>query len=49
MAQTERLVIIIPTDLKAALASLSEADGRSMSNYVVELIRRDIEKEGAKR
>jgi predicted DNA-binding protein len=41
--ETARLVIIIPTDIKAALASLSEADGRSMSNYVVELIKKDIE------
>ena len=41
--ETARLVIIIPADLKAALASLAEADGRSMSNYVVELIKRDAE------
>jgi len=38
----ERLVILLPKELKEALAKAAEADRRSMSTYVMMLIEKDL-------
>ena len=38
----ERLVILLPAELKAALAKAAEADRRSMSQYVAILIEKHL-------
>lgn len=43
MAKTERLYIRIAPDMKEALQELAAADGRSLSNYIENLLRREIE------
>jgi predicted DNA-binding protein len=42
--KTERLQIRISPELKAQLQALAEADGRTISNYIELLIRREIQK-----
>lgn len=41
---TERLDIRIAPDLKAQLQAAAEADGRSVSNYIEMLIKRELKK-----
>jgi predicted HicB family RNase H-like nuclease len=43
MAKTERLYIRIAPDMKEALQEIAAADGRSLSNYIENLLRREIE------
>lgn len=43
MAKTDRLYIRIAPDMKEALQELAAADGRSLSNYIENLLRREIE------
>lgn len=38
----ERLVILLPAELKAALAKAAEADRRSMSQYVAILLEKHL-------
>ena len=45
MVKTERLQIRISPELKQQLQRLAEAEGRTVSNYVEMLIRREIEKQ----
>lgn len=42
--KTERLQIRISQELKAQLQALAEADGRTVSNYIENLIRLQIAK-----
>lgn len=42
--KTERLQIRISPELKAQLQALAEADGRTISNYIELLIKREIQK-----
>ena len=44
MAKTERLQIRISPELKQQLQRLAEAEGRTVSNYVEQLIKRELEK-----
>jgi len=44
----ERLVILLPLELKQALAKAAEADHRSMSQYVTLLIERHLKESGKK-
>lgn len=44
MSKTDCLVIRITPDLKSKLKIAALADNRSVSNYVVMLIRADLEK-----
>lgn len=44
MAKTERLQIRISPELKAQLQKLAEADGRTVSNYIEQLIKVSISK-----
>ena len=39
MAKTERLQIRISPELKAQLQQLADADGRTVSNYIEQLIK----------
>lgn len=41
--KTERLQIRLTTELKEQLKKLADADGRNVSNYVENLIRKEIE------
>lgn len=43
MAKTERLQIRISPELKAKLQELADADGRTVSNYIEQLIKKAIE------
>jgi predicted DNA-binding protein len=43
MAKTERLQIRISPDMKSELQKLAEADGRTVSNYIEQLIKNAIE------
>jgi predicted DNA-binding protein len=43
MTKTERLQIRISPELKAQLQALAEADGRTLSNYVEQLIKAAVE------
>lgn len=45
MSKTERLQIRISPELKQQLQRLAEAEGRTVSNYVEQLIKRELEKE----
>lgn len=49
MAKTERLYIRIAPEMKEALQELAAADGRSLSNYIENLLRREIERNAPKR
>lgn len=42
MAKTERLYIRIAPEMKEALQEIAAADGRSLSNYIENLLRREI-------
>ena len=42
--KTERLQIRISPELKAQLQALAEADGRTISNYIEQLILRELQK-----
>jgi predicted DNA-binding protein len=42
MAKTERLQIRITPELKAQLQKLAEAEGRTVSNYIEQLIKTSI-------
>lgn len=42
--KTERLQIRISPELKAQLQALAEADGRTISNYIELLIKREVQK-----
>ena len=44
MAKTERLQIRISPELKAQLQALADAENRTISNYIENLIRKDLEK-----
>ena len=44
MNKTDRLYIRISPELKAQLQELANADGRSVSNYIEQLIKAAIEK-----
>lgn len=44
MAKTERLQIRISPELKAQLQKLAEAEGRTVSNYIEQLIKVSISK-----
>ena len=44
MTKTDRLHIRISPDLKAKLQALADAENRSISNYVENLIKKEIEK-----
>lgn len=48
MNKTERLQIRITPELKAQLQQLAEADGRTVSNYIEQLIKQAIETPKAK-
>lgn len=43
MTKTERLQIRITPELKQQLQELAQADGRTISNYVEQLIRSAVE------
>lgn len=43
MTKTDRLQIRITPELKAKLQQLAEAEGRSVSNYVEQLIKKAVE------
>ena len=43
MSKTERLQIRICPELKAQLQKLAEADGRTVSNYIEQLIKAAVE------
>lgn len=44
MTKTERLQIRISPELKTALQAAAEAEGRTVSNYVEQLIRAALQK-----
>ena len=44
MAKTERLQIRITPELKAKLQTKADAENRTISNYIENLIRKDLEK-----
>ena len=44
MTKTERLQIRISPELKQQLQRLAEAEGRTVSNYVEQLIKRELDK-----
>jgi predicted DNA-binding protein len=48
MCKTERLQIRITPELKAQLQALADADGRTVSNYIEQLIKQAIETPKAK-
>lgn len=43
MTKTERLQIRITPDLKAQLQELADAENRTISNYIENLIKRELE------
>ena len=43
MAKTERLQIRISPELKAQLQKLADEDGRTVSNYIEQLIKKAVE------
>lgn len=44
VVNSDTLVVRIPSDLKSALRDAAAADGRSISNYVLVLIRSALDK-----
>lgn len=44
MNKTERLQIRITPELKEKLEALADAENRSISNYIENLIKREVEK-----
>lgn len=49
MAKTKILNLRIEAELKKQAKKLAEKDGRTLSNWVTHLIRREVEKVGSKR
>ena len=49
MENTEKVAILVrmPQDLKEKLEKAAEADNRSVTNYIVTLLRREFEREEA--
>lgn len=45
MAKTERLQLRVSEEMKAQLERLAAADGRSVTNYIEQLVRREIERQ----
>lgn len=43
MAKTERLQLRVSAEMKEQLEKLAAADGRSVTNYIEQLVRREIE------
>ncbi|MBO7251807.1 MAG: ribbon-helix-helix protein, CopG family [Oscillospiraceae bacterium] len=48
MVKTERLQVRISPELKAKLQEIADADGRTVSNYIEQLIKQAIETPKAK-
>lgn len=46
MTKTERLQVRISTEMKETLQKLAEAENRTVSNYIENLILRDIKEKG---
>lgn len=46
MAKTDRLVIRITPELKAQLQAAAEAENRTITNYIENLIKQALKKEG---
>ena len=46
MSKTERIDIRISPELKAKLQQAAAEEDRTVSNYIVNLIRKDLEKRG---
>ena len=44
MPRTEYLSIRIDSELKEVIKAAAEADGRTISNYVLHLIKKDLER-----
>ena len=44
MTKTERLQVRLTPELKQQLQRLAEAEGRTVSNYVEQLIKRELDK-----
>jgi predicted HicB family RNase H-like nuclease len=49
MSKTKILNVRIDPDLKKAAKKLAESDGRTLSNWVTRLIRREVERAAAKK
>ena len=43
MAKTERLQLRVSVEMKEQLEKLAAAEGRSVTNYIEQLVRREIE------
>ena len=43
MAKTERLQLRVSAEMKEQLEKLAAADGRTVTNYIEQLVRREIE------
>lgn len=48
MAKTERLQLRVSAEMKERLERMAAADGRSVTNYIEQLIRREIERQEGK-
>ena len=48
MSKTERIDIRISPELKQQLQQAADAENRTVSNYIVNLIQRDIKERGGK-
>ena len=48
MAKTERLQLRVSAELKEQLENMAAADGRSVTNYIEQLVRREIERHAPK-
>lgn len=48
MAKTERLQLRVSSEMKEQLEKLAAADNRSVTNYIEQLVRREIERQAKK-
>ncbi len=48
MAKTERLQLRVSAEMKEQLEKLAAADGRTVTNYIEQLVRREIEQHKGK-
>ena len=48
MAKTERLQLRVSAEMKERLERMAAQDGRSVTNYIEQLIRREIERQAGK-
>ena len=48
MAKTERLQLRVSSEMKEQLEKLAAADGRSVTNYIEQLVRREVERQAKK-